>query len=99
MIPHNIRRLVVLGLVFNTTSAHGAQVCAMLRSLARKEQEFYPAWPSIERGLEVKRELGRCQEYYEHQLLPMSWAEVSEVKVSKTGRACIASSPRTRRRR
>lgn len=44
----------------------------MLRSLVRTEKESYPAWPSIEEGLEAKRELERCREYYEHQLLPMS---------------------------
>lgn len=44
----------------------------MLRSLVQTEQERYPAWPSIEEGLEAKRELERCQDYYEHQLLPMN---------------------------
>lgn len=52
----------------------------MLRSLVRTEPECYPAWPSIEEGLEAKRELKRCQEYYEHQLLPMSLG-TSDIKV------------------
>lgn len=46
----------------------------MLRSLVHKEPERYPAWPSVEEGLEAKRELERCQEYYEFELLPMSLA-------------------------
>ncbi|CAM9610765.1 unnamed protein product [Ectocarpus fasciculatus] len=52
--------------------ARPTEVSAMLRSLVRTEQERYPAWPSIEKGLEAKRELERCREYYEQQLLPMS---------------------------
>lgn len=52
----------------------------MLRSLVRTENEKYPAWPSIEEGLEAKRELERCRDYYEHQLLPMSLG-TSESKV------------------
>lgn len=55
----------------------------MLRSLVRTEQEHYPAWPSIEEGLEAKRELERCRKYYEQQLLPMSKGR--ESKVSKLG--------------
>lgn len=56
----------------------------MLRSLVRKEPECYPAWPSIEEGLEAKRELERCQEYYDHQLLPMVLG-TSESKVGVGG--------------
>ncbi|CAN0140230.1 unnamed protein product [Ectocarpus sp. 4 AP-2014] len=52
--------------------ARPTEVSAMLRSLVRTEQERYPAWPSIEKGLEAKRELECCREYYEQQLLPMS---------------------------
>ena len=55
-------------------------MCAMLRSLVRTEPERCPAWPSVEEGLEAKRELARCQEYYEHKLLPMSWTS-GEAKV------------------
>ncbi|CAM9980429.1 unnamed protein product [Ectocarpus sp. 12 AP-2014] len=51
--------------------ARPTEVSAMLRSLVRTEQERYPAWPSIEKGLEAKRELERCRDYYEQQLLPM----------------------------
>lgn len=55
----------------------------MLRSLVRTEPECYPAWPSIEEGLEAKRELERCQKYYEDQLLPMALG-TSESKVGDT---------------
>lgn len=33
----------------------------MMRSLVRTEPESYPAWPSVEKGLEAKRELERCR--------------------------------------
>lgn len=45
----------------------------MLRSLARTEPENYPAWPSIDEGVEAKRELERSRVYYEQELLPMAW--------------------------
>lgn len=61
-----------------------SQVSAMLRSLVRTEQEHYPAWPSIEKGLEAKCELERCQKYFEEQLLPMSLGS-GERKVSELG--------------
>lgn len=58
----------------------------MLRSLVRTEQECYPAWPSIEEGLEAKRELERCREYYEHQLLPMALGHTeSKVRDNQRG--------------
>lgn len=70
----------------NEKNKNKKKVSAMLRSLVRtgKEKESYPAWPSIEEGLEAKRELERCREYYEHQLLPTSLettaAEESKVR-------------------
>eukprot|EP00752_Nemacystus_decipiens_P003287 g3042.t1 len=63
-----VASLVDGGLYF----ARPNEVSAMLRSLVRTEKESYPAWPSVEEGLEAKRELERCRKYYEHQLLPMS---------------------------
>ncbi len=59
------------------------KVSALLRSLVRTEQERYPAWPSIEEGLEAKRELARCGEYYEHELLPLTSGAVQK-KVRRT---------------
>lgn len=54
----------------------------MLRSLARTEPESYPAWPSIDEGVEAKRELERSRLYYEQQLLPMAWqGSSSKVKL------------------
>ncbi|CAM9599291.1 unnamed protein product [Laminaria digitata] len=58
----------------------------MLRSLVNAEPERYPAWPSVEEGLEAKRELGRCQEYYERELLPMSFTR-GESKVASVEEA------------
>ncbi|CAN0109882.1 unnamed protein product [Scytosiphon promiscuus] len=63
-----ISSLVDGGLYF----ARPTEVSAMLRSLVGTEQEHYPAWPSIEEGIEAKRELERCRQYYEQHLLPMS---------------------------
>lgn len=57
------------------------QVCALLRSLAREEPERYPAWPSIEQGLEAKRELERSCAYYESLQLPSPSQPVDDVKV------------------
>ncbi|CAM9358609.1 unnamed protein product [Hapterophycus canaliculatus] len=73
-----ISSLVDDGLYF----ARPTEVSAMLRSLVRTEQEYYPAWPSIEEGLEAKRELERCQKYYEEQLLPMSLGGSVDSKVN-----------------
>eukprot|EP00903_Cladosiphon_okamuranus_P015037 g13912.t1 len=63
----------------------------MLRSLVRtdKERESYPAWPSIEEGLEAKRELERCREYYEHQLLPMNLGTTTK----KESKAAMGEAP------
>lgn len=33
----------------------------MMRSLVRTEPESHPAWPSVEKGFEAKRELERCR--------------------------------------
>lgn len=45
----------------------------MLRSLANEEPERFPAWPSIEDGLEAKRQLERCRIYFECDLMPQSF--------------------------
>lgn len=49
----------------------------MLRSLAGQGAERYPAWPSIEEGVEAKRELERLRVYY--QSLPLSSTAKSKV--------------------
>lgn len=45
----------------------------MMRSLVRTEPESHPAWPSVEKGLEAKRELERCRVNFENssQVLQM----------------------------